>query len=343
VGVPPAPAAVRLGETPTPRKMKLSPLKIILSQVALLALSIIFCAPFAWVVSTSFKVPEKLQSAGMEFIPRASYIDLEGQPTRVKPLGVKDGMLQVQLQEGSRSDETISVDPSQLHDRVYFNVANYTEAFEWFPFTLYLKNTLVICLICVLGTLLSCSLVAYGLACVEWRGREFLFWLMLSTMMLPPQVTMIPLFLTFKHLGWINTILPLVVPAFFGNAFFIFLLRQFYRTVPQDLIEAARLDGCGELAIWARIMLPLSKPALAVVALFTFMWTWNDFLNPLIYLMEDRKYTLSIGLAMFQGQYHGEWGQMMAMAGLMTLPIIVLFFLAQKQFIQGVKMSGIKG
>ena len=226
---------------------------------------------------------------------------------------------------------------------MHFHFANYSDAFQWFPFSLYLKNTLVICAISVIGTLLSCSLIAYGLACVEWRGREFLFWLMLSTMMLPPQVTMIPLFLTFKHLGWINTILPLVVPAFFGNAFFVFLLRQFYRTVPRDLIEAARLDGCGELGIWGRIMLPLSMPALAVVALFTFMWTWNDFLGPLIYLMEDRKYTLSIGLAMFQGQYSGEWGQMMAMAGLMTLPVIVLFFLAQKQFIQGVKMSGIKG
>jgi multiple sugar transport system permease protein len=323
--------------------VKLSPLKIFLSQLALIALSIIFCAPFAWVISTSFKVPDKLQSAGMDFIPRASYIELDGKQVRVKPLGVKDEKLEVQIAEGPRTDETIGVDPSQLQDHVHFYVQNYTDAFQWFPFPLYLKNTLVICAISVFGTLLSCSLVAYGLACVEWRGREFLFWLMLSTMMLPPQVTMIPLFLTFKHLGWINTILPLVVPAFFGNAFFVFLLRQFYRTVPRDLIEAARLDGCGELGIWARVMLPLSKPALAVVALFTFMWTWNDFLGPLIYLMEDRKYTLSIGLAMFQGQYHGEWGQMMAMAGLMTLPIIVLFFFAQKQFIQGVKMSGIKG
>ena len=119
--------------------------------------------------------------------------------------------------------------------------------------------------------------------------------------MIPPQVTMIPMFLTFKQLGWINTILPLVVPAFFGNAFFIFLLRQFYRTVPRDLIEAARLDGCGELGIWSRIMLPLSRPALAVVALFTFIHSWNDFLGPLIYLMEERKYTLSIGLAIGLG------------------------------------------
>jgi len=170
-----------------------------------------------------------------------------------------------------------------------------------------------------------------------------LFWIMLSTMMLPGQVTMIPLFLTFRRLGWINTILPLVVPTFLGNAFFAFLLRQFYRTVPVELIEAARLDGCGELGIWARIMVPLSKPALAIVGLFTFIRAWNDFLGPLIYLMDERKYTLSIGLAMFQGQYGSDWGQMMAMSLLMTVPIIVLFFFTQKTFIQGVKLSGIKG
>jgi multiple sugar transport system permease protein len=226
---------------------------------------------------------------------------------------------------------------------VHFHWANYSEAFQWFPFWRYLGNTLIICVFTVLGTLLSCSLVAYGLAVIDWRGREVLFWIMLSTMMIPPQVTMIPLFLTFKHLGWINTFLPLIVPAFLGNAFFIFLLRQFYRSIPRDLIDAARIDGCNELGIWARVMLPLSKPALAVVALFTFIGAWNDFLGPLIYLMDQNKYTLSIGLAMFQGQYGGEWGQMMAMSALMTLPIILLFFFTQKQFIQGVKMSGIKG
>src|SRR5262249_46358537 len=149
-----------------------------------------------------------------------------------------------------------------------------------FPFGRYLLNTLTICIIAVFGTLLSCSLVAYGLSCVQWKGRELLFWIMLSTMMLPGQVTMIPLFLTYKKLGWVNSILPLTVPTFFGNAFFIFLLRQFYRSVPVDLLEAARLDGSSDIGIWGRIMLPLSKPALAVVGLFTFMNTWNEFLAP---------------------------------------------------------------
>src|SRR5689334_13537775 len=149
--------------------MKLSPIKIVFAQIALVAFSVIFCAPFAWVVSTSFKVPEKLQSSGMEFIPRASYIDLDGKTTRVKPLGVKDGNLQVQIQEGPQTDATMMINPSQVHDRIHFHLDNYTDAFQWFPFPRYLSNTLTICIISVFGTLLSCSLVAYGLACVEWR------------------------------------------------------------------------------------------------------------------------------------------------------------------------------
>lgn len=324
-------------------QVKLRGWKIVLAQVVLMGLSVLFCAPFLWILSTSFKTSDRLQSDRIEFVPRASYITRNGADLRVKPLALDQGKLAVQVQEGLEKDQILHVDESELHDRVYFHVANYTEAFDFFPFARYLTNTLVISGISVIGTLISCSLVAYGLACVEWRGREALFWFMLSTMMLPQWVTMIPLFLTFKHLHWINTILPLVVPPFFGNAFFIFLLRQFYRTVPKDLIEAARLDGCSDLSIWWQIMLPLSRPALAVVALFTFIYTWNDFRGPLIYLMNQNKYTLAIGLGMFQGQYGGEWGQMMAMAALMTLPIIVLFFFTQRTFIQGVKMSGIKG
>jgi len=310
----------------------------------LIVLSVLFTMPFAWLLSTSVKVDEKIQAAHTEFIPRAPFIEDAGECLRVRPLMVKEGKQEVQIYRGSRlTEETRLVDPDAVRDRIYLDVANYTEAFQWFPFHRYLFNTLVICAIAVTGTILSCSLVAYGLACVPWRGREVLFWIMLSTMMLPGQVTMIPLFLTFKWLGWINTILPLTVPTFLGSAFFTFLLRQFYRSIPTDLLEAARLDGCGELGIWARIMMPLSRPALAVVGLFTFIGSWNDFLGPLIYLMDEDKYTLSIGLAMFQGQYGSDWGQMMAMATLMTLPIILLFFFTQKTFIQGVKLSGIKG
>jgi multiple sugar transport system permease protein len=326
--------------------MKLTPLTLWLATAVLVALSILFAAPFVWMLSTSLKVEEKIQSAETEVVPRAMFLPRDGREVRVKPTMVKDGLLEVQVigdADNKPTGETLRVDPADLRERVFLNTYNYTDALNSFPFGRYLFNTLVICAISVTGTVLSCSLVAYGLACVPWRGREVLFWVMLATMMLPGQVTMIPLFLTFKQLGWINTILPLTVPAFLGNAFFVFLLRQFYRSIPPDLLDAARIDGASDLRIWGSIMLPLSRPALGVVALFTFLGSWNDFLGPLIYLVDDSKYTLSIGLTMFQGQYGGEWGQMMAMSLLMTLPIIVLFFFMQRSFIQGVKLAGIKG
>jgi multiple sugar transport system permease protein len=195
----------------------------------------------------------------------------------------------------------------------------------------------------VAGTVLSSSLVAYGLARIPWKGRNVLFALLLSTMILPGQVTMVPLFAVFKWLGWVDTFLPLTVPAFLGNAFFIFLLRQFFLTIPNDLTEAARIDGCNELTTYWRIILPLATPALATVGLFTFMNTWNDFLGPLIYLFDDRKFTLSVGLAMFSSQYGSFWGQLMAVSAMMILPILILFFFTQRTFIQGIAMSGIKG
>lgn len=220
---------------------------------------------------------------------------------------------------------------------------NFTNGLTHFPFALYLRNTLLLCAVNVVGTVLSSSLVAYGLARIPWKGRHVLFALLLSTMILPAQVTMVPLFAVFKWLGWVDTFLPLTVPAFLGNAFFIFLLRQFFLTIPNDLTEAARIDGCNELTTYWRIILPLATPALATVGLFTFMNTWNDFLGPLIYLFDDRKFTLSVGLAMFSSQYGSFWGQMMAVSALMILPILVLFFFTQRTFIQGIAMSGIKG
>jgi len=220
--------------------------------------------------------------------------------------------------------------------------SNYKEGLTFIPFLLFLRNTLTICFSVVVGTILSCSLVAYGFSRIEWKGRDFLFFVMLSTMMLPAQVTMIPVFMIFRKLHWINTFKPLIVPAFFGNAFFIFLLRQFFMTVPQDLIDAARIDGSSEFGIYWRIMMPLSKPALATVGLFSFLNSWNDFINPLIYLLDEDKYTLSIGLAMFQGQYGSEYGQLMAVTTVMTVPIIILFFFTQRTFIQGIKLTGLK-
>lgn len=220
---------------------------------------------------------------------------------------------------------------------------NYPGGLTFIPFWRQLANTSIICALTVLGTLLSCSLVAYGLARIRWRGRNALFYLILGTMMLPFQVTMVPIFVMFARIGWVDTLLPLIVPSFFGNAFYIFLMRQFFLTIPVEMTEAARLDGCGEFDIYRRIILPLSKPVLAAVGLFAFMAAWNDYLGPLIYLADEHKYTLSLGLASFSSQYGSYPGMLMAVTTVITIPIIVIFFFAQRTFIQGITLTGIKG
>jgi multiple sugar transport system permease protein len=219
---------------------------------------------------------------------------------------------------------------------------NYKEAIEYIPFLRYLSNTLLICFANVVGAVVSCSLVAYGFSRIRWFGRDFLFIVLLSTMMLSGLVTMIPVFRIFRAFGWIGTFLPLIVPSFLGSAFFIFLLRQFFLGIPQELSEAAFMDGCTELGIYVRIILPLAKPALLTVALFTFLWNWNDFMGPLVYLTDNSKYTLAVGLQQFLGQHDAEWSKLMAMSTLMALPVIVLFFLTQKSFVKGIALTGIK-
>ena len=210
-------------------------------------------------------------------------------------------------------------------------------------FLVYLRNTLVVAILGVIGTTLSSALAAYGFARISWRGRDTVFLVALSTMMVPFAVTMVPLYGVFRALGWIGTLKPLWVPAFFGSAFNIFLLRQFFRTIPDDISEAARIDGCSEFGIFWRIILPLSRPALAVVALFHFMWAWNDFMGPLIFLTKQETYTLSLGLQFYQSQHGGsEWHFLMAASTLMILPIVLLFFFTQRTFIQGISTTGMK-
>jgi multiple sugar transport system permease protein len=224
-----------------------------------------------------------------------------------------------------------------------FTWSNYPRALTQIPFALYLKNTLYIALFNVVASVIACSLVAYGFARIQWPGRNFLFLVLVSTLMIPFPVTLIPTFLIFRDLGWINTPHPLTIPALTGNAFFIFLLRQFYLTIPDELSAAARIDGANELQIYWRIILPLARPALAVVALFTFMANWNDFLGPLIYLSDRDQYTLAIGLYGFLSRVRTDWGPLMAAATIMVAPIVVLFFLTQRTFIQGITLTGIKG
>jgi multiple sugar transport system permease protein len=212
------------------------------------------------------------------------------------------------------------------------------------PFRRFLGNTLLVCGLGVVGAVFSNALVAYGLTRIPWRGSKPLFAVTLATMMIPFPVLMVPLYGVFKSLGWIGTLQPLWVPACFGGAFNIFLLRQFFRTIPEDLSEAARIDGCNEWQVFWRIILPLSKPALAVVALFHFLAAWNDFLAPLLYLTRKETFTLALALQNFQSQAGGvQWHHLMAASAVVIAPILLLFFFAQKTFIRGIATTGLKG
>lgn len=222
--------------------------------------------------------------------------------------------------------------------------SNYPAALTFLPFGRYFANSLFIAGAAIVGTLLSCTLVAYGFARIAFPGRDILFMVLISTIMLPATVRLIPTFLLYNEIGWLNTYLPLIVPAFLGNPFSIFLLRQFFRSIPEELADAARIDGCTEMGILVRIFIPLSGPALAVITIFTFQHEWNDFMGPLIYLNEERLRTLALGLyyfLSFEGVTH--WNEMMAAATVMVLPILIVFAFFQRYFIQGVTLTGIKG
>jgi len=266
-----------------------------ITYAALCLLSMVFVAPFLWMVSTSLKPDAQVFSEHVQWVP---------------------------------------------HPFVW---SNYPVALQSFPFLLYLRNTLFICVMTMIGVVISSALPAYGFARLQWRGRDALFLVLVMTIMLPAQVTMLPVFLIFRALHWTGTFLPLVVPPFLGSAFSIFLLRQFLLTIPQELSDAARIDGCSELGILLRIILPMAKPAVATVALFAFTGAWMDFMGPLIYLHDERNYTLAIGLQAFLGRHGGEWNLLMAAATVITLPMLILFFFAQRTFIQGIALTGMKG
>ena len=247
-------------------------------------------------------------------------------------------MLSTSLKE---SQDLFALPPIWIPERLIWQ--NYIDAVTTFPFVRYTLNTAFITVMNVIGGVLSSSLIAYAFAKLQWPGKNIWFMLLISTMMLPGQVTMIPLFILYRELGWINTHLPLIVPAFFGSAFYIFLIRQFFMTIPKDLSEAAKIDGSSELGIYWHIYMPLSKPVLATVAIFIFLFAWNDFIGPLIYLHESDLWTLSLGLRGFQQQFGTRWNVMMAASIIAMLPNIFLFFGFQKHFIQGVAVGGIKG
>lgn len=232
--------------------------------------------------------------------------------------------------------------PEWLPDPIVWS--NYPNAWNYLPFTTFLGNTLLVTLTSVIGQTLSASLVAYSFARLRWIGRNTLFLLVLATLMLPFHITMIPVFAIWKMLGAVDTLTPLIVPAFLGGgAFNIFLMRQFFMTIPLELDDAAKIDGCSLLGIYWRIILPLSRPVVGTVAIFSFLFHWDDFLGPLIYLNSINKYTLALGLRLFQGQYNTKWELLMAASLIVMIPVLIIYFLAQRYFVQGIVFTGIKG
>jgi ABC-type glycerol-3-phosphate transport system permease component len=253
------------------------------------------------------------------------------------------------LVSGLKNDpQVFRVPPTLLPNPAFWS--NFVEAWNILPFTTFTINSIFrYSLPVTLITVVSSTIVAYGFAKINWPGRDKLFWLVLATMMLPWAVKMVPLFLTFKELHWLDTYRPWTVPALFGSPYFIFLLRQFFRTIPEDLSEAARIDGASELTILFRILLPLAKPALAVVALFTFMGTWNDYLGPKIFLQSEEMYPLALGIELLDnlsnsvGNTPNAIPYLMAASSIVTLPMVILFFFAQRTFIEGISLTGTKG
>ena len=223
---------------------------------------------------------------------------------------------------------------------------NYSEAFQAQPFARFIWNTCVITFFAVIGSTTSSSMAAFTFARLRWRGRDYLFLIVIATMMLPNQVTLIPQFMVFRSLGWLDTYLPLLVPAFLGGgAFHIFLLRQFFMTLSSELDDAALMDGCNRFGIFLRIIIPLSKPALMTVVLFIVRYRWNSFLMPIIYLYDYKKFTIAVGLRFFQNspEYGTQWNYIMAIATVTMLPVLLLFYFGQRYFIQGIVFTGVKG
>jgi multiple sugar transport system permease protein len=320
------------------------------AHAALIIASLLFISPFAWMLSTSLKHESGIfPKPGLppQWIPTTEMRDETGHRLVIcnGENGVELGRDELGKHIIQLGSKTVSLWPEdfEVRQQIGLHWGNYVEAFNKMDFLLNLRNTLFICVSCVIGTVMSCSLVAYSFARIPWRGRDTVFVLVLATMMLPYQVTLIPLFAVYSKLGWVGTFKPLIIWAFFGVPFYIFLLRQFFLGIPQDLSAAARIDGCNEFGIFWRIILPLAKPALATTALFTFLFEWGDFLYPLVYLQDDRQYTLAVALQQFQSQHESLWGPLMAMSTVITIPIVIVFFLTQKTFIQGITLTGLKG
>ena len=334
-------------------------------HLILLTGSAIFLIPFAWLVVTSLKEEKEMSKFPPVWIPTQqvkqvidgserglAHVPYNGQPVTVAVMQeFETGLRQVRIVAPAGLIGTeFQCKKSDLDEirRVAPVWKNYPDALKFLPpetnhGLVFLGNTLQVTVLSILGTLLGSSMVAYGFARLKFPGRDALFVVLLATMMLPQAVTMMPVFLIFRWLGWIDTLKPLWVPSFFGSAFNIFLLRQFFLGIPTELEDAAKIDGCSYLGIFYRIMLPQIKPALAALTIMAFMGAWNDFRNPLIYISSPEKETLAYALQLYQTSHGGEPGLMMAASTLVMIPVLALFFFTQRYFIQGITLTGIKG
>ncbi|HVU10300.1 MAG TPA: carbohydrate ABC transporter permease [Phototrophicaceae bacterium] len=338
----------------------------IVSHALLIIVGAFFFIPFLWMISTAFKSDQDVFRTPPSWLPHDNAtVEVNGQTLPLYTVTDKDGsnarqlaLVKIAAGQGTFLDPANpSADPQTLRMRYATPILVPELRWQNFPdalnratrpgmnvnFWTYFKNSLLIAVWSIIGTLVSCTPVAYGFARIHWPGRDLVFVLVLATMMLPFQVTMIPLYIFFTDtLHWGNTILPLIVPTFFANGFDIFLLRQFFRTIPEELCDAARVDGASEFQIFLQVVLPLSTPVLATIAVFTFLYAWNDFTAPLLYLTSPQNYTMAIGLQDFQGQHTVAWNQLMAASVVFTIPIVIAFFFAQRTFIQGIKLTGLK-
>ncbi|MCE5198962.1 MAG: carbohydrate ABC transporter permease [Armatimonadota bacterium] len=334
-------------------------------HIALMTGAVIFIIPFVWLVSTSLKEEDQIFKYPPVWIPTRqvqttlnghnygiSRLSIAGRSVRVAEIStLEDEKSRVQiLARQPNAGKIMIVDTRSLSKVRKYGLRwqNYSDALDFLPKgthkgLVYLWNTIYVTILSVLGTLLASSMVAYSFARLKWFGKEVFFGLLLATMMLPGAVTMMPVFLIFRYLGWVDTLRPLWVPSFFGGAFSVFLLRQFFMAIPHELEEAARIDGAGYWTTFWKIMIQQVKPALAAVAIMTFMGSWNNFMGPLIYLNSPEKMTLAYALQLFQGEHGSEFGMVMAASTLVMLPVLILFFFTQRYFIEGITLTGIKG
>ncbi len=341
------------------------PLRTFLLHAALVAGAAVFFMPLYWLITTALKPGERATIFPPDLIPmQQNTLLYKHKKLPIYSMRTSDGNIKVaKLREidsgqwvvgnvhhiGDTSKHN-TVSPDELTPLLHPGLMwkNFQDISKFIPpeyngGLVPLWNTVYLTVLSIIGTILSSSLVAFSFARLRWPGRDVLFVIMLATMMIPGAVTMLPVFLIYRWLGWIDTLKPLWVAAFFGNGFNIFLLRQFFLTIPNELEDAARIDGCSYLGIYWHVMLPLVKPALAALTVFTFMGTWNNFMGPLIYISSPEKMTISYALQLFQGIRGGEPSLMMAAGTLVMLPVMIVFFFSQRYMIEGVTLTGMKG